>query len=371
MIYVFPVSKSDAHLIDPLCDVIAYLGGMKGRQTIVVSDPQSSKEAGYLNDRLIKLDAKSQLHTFPQNFQQGWPVACNYYFLYTVGYLTNTLKIASPFYYFELDNTPVKAGWMERIGSEWGTAVSQGKSFLGVLRDYYAKDAQGNLTVHGSIMNGSGVYPPNFGRVSPLLRSVAKSPLPWDVYMRWEICGPTRKPNVHDISQWVAFNWATENYRMENGEIACDVRKRPEGIITSDKVYPITQDTVLVHGCKDGSLAKLIMGKSIEKVTTAPLVKQDKPKEEPLHGIKPMAPAPASEVRSLIKELLDAGEDVPDEFKPKTAPIPAPTVAPVIRHRGRRAKRTRQISPEERQRRSERMKAVQAEKKAQKLLAVA
>ena len=184
MIYVFPVSKADAHLIDPLCDVIGHLGGMKGRQTIVVSDPQAAKDAGHLNDRLTKLDAKSQLHTFPQNFQQGWPVACNYYFIYTVGYLTNSLKITSPFYYFELDNTPVKAGWLERIGSEWGTAVSQNKSFLGVVRDYYAKDTQGNLSVHGSIMNGSGVYPPNFGRVSPLLRSLAKTTLPWDVYMR-------------------------------------------------------------------------------------------------------------------------------------------------------------------------------------------
>lgn len=373
MIYVFPVSLSDAHLIDPLCDVIGHLGGMKGRQVVVVSDPQSAKEAAHLNERLSKLDAKTQLHTFPQNFTQGWPQACNYYFLYTVGYLTNKLRVGSPYYYFELDNTPVKDGWLERIGSEWGTAVSQRKSFLGVVRDYVAPNAQGQLVSHGPIMNGSGVYPPNFGKVSPLLRSLSKTNLPWDVYMRWEICGPTKKPNVLDISKWVTFNWATENYRMENGEIRCDIRPRPEGMFSSDKTYPITSDTVIVHGCKDGSLARLIMGQSAEKAPTPVIGEQAKPKQVSRIHIEPVKPAPASEVRSIIQELLAAGEEVPEEFRPKpqsAPPVPANIVPKSYRKGRSREKKTRNISPEERQRRSDRMKQVQADKKA-KLLAAA
>lgn len=373
MIYVFPVSLSDAHLIDPLCDVIGHLGGMKGRQVVVVSDPQAAAAAGHLHGRLLKLDAKSTIHTFPSNLTQGWPVACNHYFAMTVGYLTNKLRITEPFYYFELDNTPVKEGWLERIGSEWGTAVTNRKPFMGVIRDYTAQNQAGQISVQGKILNGSCVYHPDFGKTSPLLRSVFKTNLPWDVYMRWELCGRPSNPSVHDISQYVVFNWGTENYRWEGNEIKCDVRPRPAGILTSDKTYPITQDTVLVHGCKEGSLARLIMAQSPQKAneaTPAP----EKPKTATRLVIAPTPAAPPEEVRSIIADLLKAEGKLPDGVEMPKPAIVEQAKKPVPRsytktNRTIREKKKRNISPEDRKARSERMKQMHAAKK--KLLVAA
>lgn len=372
MIYCFPVSLSDAHLIDPLCDVIGHLGGMKGRRVVIVSDPQASAHAGRLHERMVQLDAKSQIHTFPMNLTQGWPVACNHYFAMTVGYLTNKLGITDPFFYFELDNTPIKEGWIERIGSEWGSAVSIGKRFMGVMREYMAETPNG-LSSQGNILNGSCVYPPEFGRMSPLLRSLTKSNLPWDVFMRWELCGRPSNPNVHEISKYIVFNWGTENYRWEGNQIKCDVKPRPTGILTSDKTYPITADTILVHGCKDGSLARLIMAQDPQKAIVGLPAQEEKPKAPTRHNILPTAAAPAEEVRSIIADLLKADGKLPEGVVMPTVPAIVEQAKPVpasYKKRSTKAKKTREkkkrnISPEESQRRSERIKAMLAEKRAQ------
>lgn len=374
MIYVIPVSTSDAHLIDPLCDVIGHLGGMKGRRVIIVSDPQAAVSAGHLHDRMTQMDAKSSIHTFPMNLNQGWPVACNHYFAMTVGYLTNKLGITDPFFYFELDNTPVKEGWIERIGSEWGTAVATGKRFMGVMREYMANNPNGQMVSQGNILNGSCVYPPEFGRMSPLLRSLTKSTLPWDVYMRWELCGRPSNPNVHEISKYIVFNWGTENYRREGNEIKCDVRKRPPGILTSEKTYPITQDTVLVHGCKDGSLARLIMSQSPEKAQEPSFAQDAKPKQTPRHNILPMPAAPASEVRSIIADLLAADGRLPDGVeipKPSIVQQEKPKPRSYRKKKATREKKQRNISPEESQRRSERMRKMIADRRAKNLATAA
>lgn len=313
MIYVIPVSLSDAHLIDPLCDVVEYLGGMKGRRVIVLSDPQASVHATHLKDRITQAGAKAEMHTFNANCDGGWPHACNRYFFMGVNYLTYHAKVNESYYWFELDNCPIKEGWIERIGSEWGTAVNTNKRFMGVLREYMGLNNQGHMVSHGLIMNGSAVYPANFGIISPLIRSIIKDKRPWDVFMRNEITGNPKNPNVHDISKFVTFNWGTDNYRRENGEIVCDQRPRPEGLITSDKTYPITEDTVLVHGDKSGTLARLIIseGKRTASTPEAP-VAAPVAQAHARQGIIPQAPAPPEEVRSLMAELMKDDGELPE-----------------------------------------------------------
>lgn len=362
MIYVIPVSLSDAHLIDPLCDVVEHLGGMKGRRVIVVSDPQASPEAARLKDRMIRAGAKAESHVFNANCEGGWPGACNRYFFMAVNYLTFILKINEPFYWFELDNTPVKEGWIERLGSEWGSAVNDRKRFMGVLREYMGLNGQGQMVSHGLIMNGSAVYPANFGAISPLIRSIIKDKRPWDVFMRNEITGNPKNPNVRDISNLVTFNWGTENYRRENGEIVCDQRPRPEGLITSDKTYPITDETILVHGDKSGTLARLIISeaKRTADVPEAPKSVVPKAVHSP-QGIIPQAPAPPEEVRSLMAELLAADGRLPEGV---IAPVIVEQVLPRSYTKKQKTIRSKKRTIKVRTAQSIRMKEIWAAKKA-------
>jgi hypothetical protein len=235
-----------------------------------------------------------------------------------VNWLTYHAKVNDAYYWFELDNCPIKEGWIERIGSEWGTAVNNNKRFMGVLREYMGLNNQGQMVSHGLIMNGSAVYPANFGIISPLIRSIIKDKRPWDVFMRNEITGNPKNPNVHDISKYVTFNWGTENYRRENGEIVCDQRPRPEGLLTSDKTYPITEDTVLVHGDKSGTLARLIIseGKRTAEAPQAPVAAPTAKAAPVRQNIIPQAPAAPEEVRSLMAELMKDDGKLPEGVAP-------------------------------------------------------
>ena len=57
-------------------------------------------------------------------------------------------------------------------------------------------------------------------------------------------------------TQLIQHNWKTENYRVEDGTIVCsNVEELPYGISFD---YPVRGDAVVLHGCKDGSLARLL-----------------------------------------------------------------------------------------------------------------
>lgn len=385
MIYVFPVSLHDKHLIDPLCDVIAHLGGMKKRKVLVVGDLQADHAVQWMATQLSKLDAIVSFKVFPIEAREGWPKACNKYFVSTMSYLAKEARNAEPIFWMELDNTPIKTGWLDKIESEYGLGCSQNKPFMGVLRDYY-DNRRGPLALNGQIMNGSGVYPAAYFVSSQLMMTALKETRPWDIYMRWEIA-----PHAHDASSFICLNWVTTNYRYEGGKIKCDIGQRPAQILTGDKVTEINDGHFIVHGCKDSSLAKLIMGEQASK----PQAQEAAKGTSAADWQKSPTIAPQAQESTLIEE----GEITPQTFSLKEelakleqkenlkqakvkegefTVVEKPAVrnerssdkaSPLRKKRNKKLKVKRKplnLSPEERQRRSDHAKNLHAARKAKK-----
>jgi hypothetical protein len=97
-------------------------------------------------------------------------------------------------------------------------------------------------------------------RIKPLLLDLAKpytmNPRePFDVYLRW----PIRNIGVSH-TELISDMWSTQNYHMEGTNLVCESVDhgsrvvRPRGGFVSTKA-------LLVHGCKDGSLADIVLGR--------------------------------------------------------------------------------------------------------------
>lgn len=295
MIYVFPVSTSDSSLIDPLHAAIKHLGGMQGRKCVAIGDQSARDAVDYLADRLENLNAKVEKHIFPFTCEDGWPRACNRYFTVAAALMA---KQDEPFYYFELDNTPIKAGWLDKIEGEYMAGLARGKPFMGYLVPHRV-NRNGVWSDDGNVMNGSGVYPSLYGHVSLLIREVARQSVPWDVYMRWEMVNDCK-----DANDFLLFNWHSTNYRWKDcldeatgataPRLVCDIDKRPGGILHNGKSDPVESRHFIVHGCKDGSLSRMVVAgeiaappiTSFEEVSipATPAAGWDSIKDESLQG---------------------------------------------------------------------------------------
>jgi hypothetical protein len=123
----------------------------------------------------------------------------------------------------------------------------------------------GKLVFHegDTMMMGCGIYPAHMERderIKPLIADLAKPEWmnprePWDIYLRWamKIIGVSNTPLIADM-------WATQNYRMAEGMIICDSVDHGEKVVRK-REGSISSHALLVHGCKDGSLTELVLGK--------------------------------------------------------------------------------------------------------------
>lgn len=142
---------------------------------------------------------------------------------------------------------------------------------------------------------GNAVYPPMLSRdqnIAPLLTDLGHSdprshaPDPWDVYLRWLMF----RRGVED-SMLFRDHWKTQKYtRKENGQIVFQSCK------DEDEIGVIESEAVLIHGCKDGSLHRLIIG----------AVKEPKKVAAPAPVVAPapaLAPVPTPVVKSTPRPI--------------------------------------------------------------------
>ena len=250
-----PVSAHDKHLLPAQADCLLKMGGLEEHEVIYVPT-LSAKDAAY--EAAERLGA--QVQPLDRDFESGAPVACNNHFAAVVNVL-GLMGNTEPFLLMEPDMLPVSPHWANKLLDDYRMG---GTPFRGsVVPTPFNED--GNLVFHegDTLMMGCGIYPAHMERderIKPLIADLAKPEwmnprIPWDIYLRWamKIIGVSNTPLIADM-------WATQNYRMVEGMIICDsvdhgdkvVRKR-EGSISSH--------ALLVHGCKDGSLAELVLGK--------------------------------------------------------------------------------------------------------------
>jgi len=184
----------------------------------------------------------------------GWPVAPNFMFKQTVGYLEREQN-TTPWFWLEADTTPMKRSWLKDISTEYNLS---GKKFSGAFEKTRLVNAQtGDFAgFDGEHLNGSAIYPGDFYRRSLLWRHLTTTA--WDIYMKWEMV-----PHAHR-SEIMASRWRSCNYRRvpEGYAFEQDYRHTPQETVPAS--------AVLVHGCKDDSLFQLVWGKGAEVAKPAP-----------------------------------------------------------------------------------------------------
>jgi hypothetical protein len=160
----------------------------------------------------------------------------------------------------ELDMLPVKHRWAVALFEDYRYG---GTPFRGAVVDTPFND-NGSLVFRSgdTMMMGTGIYPPNMDRderLKPLLMDLTKPgiwnpPDAFDVYLRWVIkgIGVSNTPLISDM-------WATQNYHRTTEGIVCESVDHGDRVVR-ERGGLVNRSAVLVHGCKDGSLAKLLLG---------------------------------------------------------------------------------------------------------------
>lgn len=257
-----PTSAHDKHLLPAQADCLLKLGGLEEHQ-VFYFPTLSAKDAAY--EVAEKLGA--QTHPLDKDFGDGAPVACNNHFAAVVnalGLMGNT----EPFLLMEPDMLPAPGAhrWPDKLLEDYRM---RGAPFMGnVVPTPFEDNGRLVLKENDTMMMGCGVYPAHMERderIKPLIADLGKPAwlnprIPWDIYLRWaiKIIGVADTPLIADM-------WATQNYaRTASGGLFC------ESVDHGDKVVrhrggEIPKQALLIHGCKDGSLAKIVLGKMTAK----------------------------------------------------------------------------------------------------------
>lgn len=251
MLVVLPISEHDASFLPNFAKVLAKFGGAPEAEALIVSHVKNSELVEQYKFSVQDLFAKVNTFTFEETGPEGWPRSCNHYFIQTAFHVEARYSHHKAFYFMELDTLPLKKDWYIALLTEYN--LSQ-KPFMGVKEPTYLRFMNAppeDLTVvpEGHHMAGTGIYPTNISDHSILYKYNHRGP--WDVEMQWEVV-----PHMHP-TKLIQHNWGTVNYRVGYGSIICDdVATKPK-YISNNK--PVSPDAYLLHGCKDGSLATLLL----------------------------------------------------------------------------------------------------------------
>ena len=313
---IVPVSAHDKHLLPAFTDCLLKFGGLEEHPVLFFPLPAAKEETFVAAERL-----GAEVHPLEQNYEGGSPLAPNRHFANTVfalGQIGNT----SPFLWMELDMLPVKPRWAVALFEDYRYG---GTPFRGAVVDTPFND-NGSLVFRSgdTMMMGTGIYPPNMDRderIKPLLADLTKpgiwnTPEAFDVYLRWVIknIGASNTPLISDM-------WATQNYRMAEGMLICDSVDHGDRVVRA-REGSVSLKALLVHCCKDGSLARLLLEKGITSESVACV--------DPASDSGPVGhigtPGPVGPDDDFWGGEDQPAEEPPVEAKPeeKTKPVPLP-----------------------------------------------
>lgn len=196
----------------------------------------------------------------PNTPQGGWPQAPNTHFMWGVTFLNEAEKTwgAQPWMWLETDCRFLRAGWSESLQTAYRNG---GKPFMGVeVPSVVTLEDKKNKTqiaqTRGVHMMGVGFYPPQY--TSPIFKRVGwkfpQKTLSFTIFCQKEHENFQRTKLIAHFAR--THNWQ----RNPDGTFSCEdiPNKHPHAIRYGSKSIDLS-GVVLVHGEKDGSLAKLIL----------------------------------------------------------------------------------------------------------------
>lgn len=311
MLFIIPVSRSDIKIAPFLVEGMAFFGGLANHSVMFAPAPSVHHEMGEMAAMLRGVCPRVSIDPIPREPSGGWPLACNIHFRDVVEMIT-AKGIEEPWMFLEADSAFTRPGGPDRLQLEYH---KRGMPFMGVIRDTKEtmKNADGSPFDGGKYMVGVGIYPPNFKEHSCLYRSVgqiskdpkAPKPIGFDQRIRHEVAPKAWNTDLMEHRR------STGNYRYENGRIVCDDFERMDG--NQSYAGTIGEMAFFVHGCKDGSLSKLVMNSS--QSAPAPIVVNTQTSE---------APTVLEAFKTLCDRLSIPKEEQSQRWEQLVSPLPAP-----------------------------------------------
>lgn len=306
---VIPVSFHDQHQLHDLVTILLKFGGLERHHVTFfpqLSQTQIAKEqcARLMpvtgNASVIPMDRDLPINNVPQSPNAQWAFVAR-----TIAGLPDQI----PWLFMEIDAKPTKHGWADLLESAYNRS---GKPFFGniVATPYRTEQGAWYTIAQDEMMMGVGMYPafmarwnegPDIaGRIAELGVGATCAPWTWGVYLRqtMAVLGWAHTDLISDMN-------STKNYREADGRLICDTApsepaRRPRGGM-------VHSDAVLVHGCKDDSLTRILVPE-VEKPVVAGLdpsfnsdqatlvIKEEPPVElnaPPVSLDEPSSPIPA------------------------------------------------------------------------------
>lgn len=308
---VIPVSAHDCHLLPGFLENLLQFGSLHNH--VVTFSPTLSQREAVLDasEKLAPLcgDVSVLNIDFESSPSRGWPYSPNAHFAHTV-YALEAIGNVMPWFWMEQDCTVDKSGWADDLAQGW---ASSRKPFFGHIVPTPHRDKAGNIISKedDTMMMGCCVYPPNMLNLRSAVNMfrqhhAEQCPEPWDVHMRFwfRSFGWTHTDLIGD-------RWNTQNYRLENGIMVCD--PAPTQFVGRDHSREDISGACVIHGCKDGSLARLLQ-RGIPELTASPqpIVVRNQPVDN------------SAELEALRVENAKLKAKIAELEKPKVAP-PAAT----------------------------------------------
>lgn len=377
MLLVIPVSQEDKGLIEVLKLSLATFSPGQNHDLLVVGSPNVAEEVKALASDIAPHFTSAKYFIFSQDSEMGWPLACNFYFQQTAYHVSTILEDGKGWLWFELDCTPLKKNWLDQIEFDYyeerKTAYSERREpnvFMGAKCKTYVEQEKQLLPEDqaGFHMNGCGVYPSNLPSLTPLLRSVNVSGrTPFDVYIQWYVTP------LLLVSKFFQNNHKTANYRRDGEQIVCDSIHNWSWDIHFNA--PVSDEALILHGCKDGTLAHLLAEPTLAPKQPEPSKAPDWPSLEPQKPVE--APEPSSVQQSPSFNPQKVSEEPTPIMAVESIPEPTPTVDTSVPILGAPKKSTvsakykrkpLNLTPMERRRRAERMRALHQSRKNGQIL---
>jgi hypothetical protein len=290
MILTIPVSSADYKLLPTLSKILAHFGPYAGYKVVVVPTIEVEQETKRFVAEITPLFSSVETHVVTLNIT-GWPLASGRHFREVANYVSGKYP-HDAWYFFEVDNTPIAPDWLVKLDRAF---LSSGKAFMGKVvptRGWtWTQEGKRVPQMGEPHMVGTGIYHPSFAKKSVKLQTVdrvmpwAEGIEPFDLALRHEIV-----PFAHN-TELIQHNWQTEKYRMEADKMVCgDTAFVTEG---TSHAEPWDGESIVIHGCKDGSLANLILSGEFKpkygqlSLPVTPVFSQTLPGVDQASGEKP------------------------------------------------------------------------------------
>jgi len=327
---LIPVSASDVHLLPDFTAALVNTGGLEDHYVTFVPTPTVILEAKEAASKVEDICPNVAVIPLPEEPIGGWPAGCNNHFAYAAK-IAATQQERLPWLWLELDSS-FREGWANKLSNAYAN-LGNNRSFMGFVQPHFRISASTNKPVQApgdDRMSGVAVYPWDMAerpKFQFLLQDLGygnrTSGQGFDEYLRFEI-----KKNVRAHTDLIDDRWNTINYRVEGGQLVCD--SGPTEGQSRERGGVVNSQAVLIHGCKDGSLHRLVANGNAPRQSAVAFKKSG---DVVTAEVKPESGQP-DPVMAALGQLLSKLDGIDSRLKavekaPKATVISAPPVVKV------------------------------------------